>query len=660
VRSASQWKPSDRISGSKQDQLKKAETLLEALRNKKVTPDYVFETIESWVNPGGADAHEGAFKDAIFVFQELLREVNLMQEAKAIHRIGVTYSYLMHALLKTENENYFDDRLLVASKLRAGMEHLILNSGREIRLSAATLSANLLFLCRTGKIEESRSILSSMIRREDQGDLEMAPDLVCFNTMINGFASIGAVAEAKELIQLMISRKEKGRSNVVPDIISLHGVLQAYAKSNISDAAEQAEEFLDGISNLAFLVPDTLCFTTLINIYSKSRIHGSAKKAQRVLEKMLLLEEYGHDVHVDVVSFTAVIDAWAKSDDTHSLQKAEKLIYIMEALATNGNNRVAPNVATYNALINVIAKSKNVDAGHQALAVLRRMQDRNDVEPNEITFNSVISALVHSGLDESDTAMNLLSQMKISHSCKPTTITYNAVLHVLSRTNRGDAPEIAQMLLRELRNDSYALPSTITYNSIMQIFAKSSMPDAAEQIEGILNDLQANKNLQPNKQSYTTTISAWARSHSQEKVRRAVAIFERLKLEYASGNQTCRPDIMVYNALLNCCCFAIWGHDEASRVVIETFFGLQESGSARPDSRTFAFTLKALGRNMDPSAARDKLLKQVFDFACKDGLVDDAVLKELLRASNHIFQEVVTKHGRDGRRYPKQWSRCVK
>jgi PPR repeat family/Pentatricopeptide repeat domain len=374
---------------------------------------------------------------------------------------------------------------------------------------------------------------------------------------------------------------------------------------------------------------------------------------------MIMLEEQGHDIHVDAASFTAVIDALSKSEDPDALQKAGQLIDRMEELAAGGNSRLAPTVVTYNSFINVLAKSRNKGAGRIALGVLQRMKDHHGIEPTTISFNSVISALVHSGSDESDAVMRLMSQMKGSTTCKPTTITYNAVLHVISQSHRGDAVQLAQSLLHEMQQDILTFPSTITYNTIMQIYAKRSLQDGAERIEEMLTYLEDDKELHPNKQSYTTAITAWARSQSPEKVQRAFSILERMKAAYVSGNQTCEPDIIVYNALLNCCCFPIGSRDEAARVTMKAYSDIQESGYGPPDSITYSCTLQSLGRSMQVGDEKETWLKRVFDDACKDGLVNDLVLEQLAIASATLFEKVVAENGGDRTRCPKAWSRRV-
>ena len=636
----------------------KARKLLDALHTNKVTPDYVLESIEAWVNPVGSDAHPGALMDALTVFQELLRHSQQSDENKTKVRIGVAYSYLMHALLRNENTTDNNDRLVCASQLRDTMgQWWNRTSNREVTLSAATLNANMLFLCKTGKLKEAESILRSMMRQEDNGNLFMAPDIIGINIMIHGYAKEGAVKEAKELIHLMIERNKNCKSKVVPDIISLHGVLQAYANSSIFDAAEQAESFLMGMEESAIFVADTLCYTSLIHIYAKSHKRGSATRAEHILQRMMTLEQQGMDIHVDAVSFSAVIDALSKSNEADSVVKAQRLFETMERLATSGKFHIAPNVATYNSLINVIAKSKNNNAGREALEVLQRMRNTNDVKPNEITFNTIISALVHSRQDESDTAIALLSEMKNASNAKPDIVTYNAVLHVLSRSKRSDSHDVALALLQEMHLHRDTAPSTITYNIIMLIIANRFGCAGAERIEGMLKDLEDSDDLQPNKQSYTTAITMWARSQSPEKVQKSRSIFDRMKFAYRSGNENCKPDIMVYNAMLNCCCFPIGGREEASSVAMETFSDIRESGYALSDSVTYAFMLKALGRNLQTGYERDAKLRQVFDAACDDGLVDGKVLEQLTIASTHLFRNILAENGGNVNTCPKSWSR---
>jgi hypothetical protein len=179
----------------------------------------------------------------------------------------------------------------------------------------------------------------------------------------------------------------------------------------------------------------------------------------------------------------------------------------------------------------------------------------------------------------------------------------------------------------------YPIPTTVTYNSFMQVLAKSSIVGATSLIEGILRRMElpvseGGTKVAPNSQSYSIAIAAWTWSENPLKVEYALHLLNRMKQVFHSGNKAARPNVIVYNAVINCCCSATSNRSEAGRAAMAVFEDLQSSDFDKPDSITYVSMIKAIRRNFSPSPQRDAFLRRVLHLCQKDGLMNRVMRKE--------------------------------
>ena len=79
----------------------------------------------------------------------------------------------------------------------------------------------------------------------------------------------------------------------------------------------------------------------------------------------------------DNFTYTAVIDAWAKSGYRGAAARADQLLDKMEAKYLAGDVDLKPNSYTYNAVICALAKSGEAGAAARAERVLQNMVNRH-------------------------------------------------------------------------------------------------------------------------------------------------------------------------------------------------------------------------------------------------------------------------------------------
>ena len=79
------------------------------------------------------------------------------------------------------------------------------------------------------------------------------------------------------------------------------------------------------------------------------------------------------DLMPDTVSYSTVIDCWAKSKQKDVAERAENMLKQMQEMHNVGNDKVKANVVTFNSVINAWSKSGAKDAPQRAEALLHQM-----------------------------------------------------------------------------------------------------------------------------------------------------------------------------------------------------------------------------------------------------------------------------------------------
>ena len=94
--------------------------------------------------------------------------------------------------------------------------------------------------------------------------------------------------------------------------------------------------------------PTTVTVNCVLDVLAKN---GDASRAEALLDRM---EEQQYSdssldrVRLNVISYTSVLDAYAKSGTKGSAHKAEEIFHRMEQAYANGNKEAKPNAHSFN------------------------------------------------------------------------------------------------------------------------------------------------------------------------------------------------------------------------------------------------------------------------------------------------------------------------
>ncbi|XP_022138912.1 pentatricopeptide repeat-containing protein At3g09040, mitochondrial-like [Momordica charantia] len=153
--------------------------------------------------------------------------------------------------------------------------------------------------------------------------------------------------------------------------------------------------------------PDDFIFGSILNGCSSSAAYHQTKAIHSLVEKM------GFGIHVHVAS--AVIDAYAKCGDIGSAQRAFE-----QSCRSN-------DVILYNSMIMAYAHH---GLAWQAIQIFEKMRMSN-LQPNQATFVSVISACGHIGLIKQ--GHSLFQTMKSDYNIIPSRDNFGCLVDMLSR-----------------------------------------------------------------------------------------------------------------------------------------------------------------------------------------------------------------------------------
>jgi len=239
--------------------------------------------------------------------------------------------------------------------------------------------------------EQAEEILREMeeLSSESPKYAHLQPNIISYNTVINAYANIGNAEKAESIL----------------DELCIGALVQNIKKSGIQQQHHQGEK----------AKPNVRTFTTVIKAWAKRAsedisttpsvpgedgYNDAPERAEAILKRMKELGKNNvlPDIAPNRVSYTAVIDCWAKAKRDNSGERAEAILREMVFLssALPGNNEISPNTKSYNTVINAYA---NIGDSVRAEIILKKLLDENNnngdvslVKPNICSFNTVLKA----------------------------------------------------------------------------------------------------------------------------------------------------------------------------------------------------------------------------------------------------------------------------
>ena len=161
-----------------------------------------------------------------------------------------------------------------------------------------------------------------------------------------------------------------------------------------------ASELLDELKNLYEKTgnyrhkPNFRTYTTLVTAWSRTKSDESPQRVENIMEEMKSSGE-----KPNTRTYTAAIQCWARARDPLKAKRVLKLLMEMrEEYKKTGNEHVRPTTLTYNNAIDACARcqgsvDQKTEAVKIAFAILKTIEMDEDIEPNAMTYATLIRAL---------------------------------------------------------------------------------------------------------------------------------------------------------------------------------------------------------------------------------------------------------------------------
>jgi pentatricopeptide repeat protein len=400
---------------------------------------------------------------------------------------------------------------------------------------------------------------------------------------------------------------------VLPNVVTFNTVIDTWAQSDRGrKGAAKAEEILQLIIHWSqeksmkggVLVPDTRSYTMVLNAWARcerrEQTGDAAKRAQDILFSMIHSYRDGVDVKPNLVSFTTCIAAWARCKDENAPEKAERLLdTLIELYKESGDKDFEPTVEAGNAVITAWARAYRLDSTERAILTFEKL--KNFAEPDQITYNAVLSAYSKAGMGRKATEMlewmEEISETDDGRKLQPDIISYNSVLAALAKDPEAGSNERAEALLER-----------------MERLSKSGKTYA-----------------RPNKISFTTVIDAWSRWEIEGQALKAYALVTKMIKKYEAGDHSMKPDVFVFSVLMKACGRTrgvLKDKHNALSMAFDAMKVLETTEFGPPNHIAFLTLMRAVKQLLRHEPERAKILASVFERCAKGGYVANQVIAE--------------------------------
>jgi hypothetical protein len=125
-------------------------------------------------------------------------------------------------------------------------------------------------------------------------------------------------------------------------------------------------------------------------IFSSLAKYGHVQRAEKIL---CLMESYHKDGHTELGPNTIILQAWCTSGQINAATRAEQLLKHMIKLYHAGNQDVRPGCISYSTEISTLASSNDGLAAEKSLDILYEMESKcalgdKDICPSVVTYTA--------------------------------------------------------------------------------------------------------------------------------------------------------------------------------------------------------------------------------------------------------------------------------
>ena len=279
-----------------------------------------------------------------------------------------------------------------------------------------------------------------------------------------------------------------------------------YARVNIDSQEERRASF----DHTHVIAPRTNLYNIVLKAWCRSNHPNSPANALHIMERMKKMYELQSknikekngttinkvNLHTfvsatpDRVTFNTILHILSKHGSRESLLQAEVILSEMEEYERNGIKRWAPNLFSYNTVIECYSQHSYYGDNIYALKA----------------FNLLKKVLINRKLNQ----QSKTNENGSTDAVSPDLFSFNRVIFALSKSGTKQSTLLIEELLRFMENEC---------------------------------SRNASAQMRPDVYSYSSAISAWARSHDRNAGNRAEVLLGKMEDRYNKGEKALKPNV---------------------------------------------------------------------------------------------------------------------
>ena len=307
-------------------------------------------------------------KIAIDKIEQIFEQMKQLQVAPNVF----TYSAIISAYAKVGN-------IRKAESLFFDMESRFKDGDQNVRPNAYTYSSMISALAKSGNNRCTQKAVGMLKKMEDlyeRGEFDMQPNVFTFSAVMQALSRSSEKDKISKMIELLHYMKksyESGNKAARPTTVIYNQILVELSRSNWRNSWKTADQLVNEMreDKIGF---DSLTFSSIIVTHMKGSYPGSNKKVEHLLNEAKLCRQ------ADVICYNAYLRTLARSRG--GILAAKKAESILSSMLSIGSN-VDPDKITFNTVLDAWAKSGHGSAGEEGERLLRIMLDKY----NEGNFN---------------------------------------------------------------------------------------------------------------------------------------------------------------------------------------------------------------------------------------------------------------------------------
>jgi pentatricopeptide repeat protein len=415
-----------------------------------------------------------------------------------------TFSYVLDAA-SMEGDNFEDElleKLLQVSK----------DTPSNILIDTACVCIVMKAWIRRRRPEKAQDWLRRMQDLyRNNGWQELKPNAIAYTTIIHGWAQAGNVDRAEDMLKEQLLDFQDGNDDCRPDARTFNALLNGWAKSKQNpQAADRCKIIIDQMLQLCShagwdCAPDDYSLTTAMVCITNN---AGPEKAERLLGELLEATK----LSPSIAMYNVILRGYAQVGNG---EDAEQLLQTIRK-----TNQTTPDEITFNTVLSAWSKSKSPSAPHQAESILWTMQEYG-ISPSVVSFGAVLQCWSqHAKISKVGAlrADQLFHQMQPQHGVKPNIICCNIVLSAWATVAREfrdtDALERATLLFHKLLQEESIQPTVSTFRTMFYLIAGSTIQNKGERAQAVLH-LMERCELQPS-ESDKKLVQRLSRPHPSD------------------------------------------------------------------------------------------------------------------------------------------------